>query len=85
MPKFRRASTLIRRASTLSLLFGATPKKETALRRRLARRVGKIDRLFLSSDGTRMWLTDQKVDIFFRIVYPIAYGVGLLALAAKVW
>lgn len=59
-------------------------QSSTGLRRKLAQQVGRIDRLFLSWDGRSMWLNDQRVETFFRIVYPLAYIVALLVLYARV-
>ena len=56
-----------------------------AFRARLARRVGKIDRLLLSRDGRSMWLNDQKVEIFFRAAFPLAFGLAVLVLFSEVW
>ena len=58
----------------------AASARHHANRDRLARRVGRIDRLFLSADGKGMWLNDQRLDIFFRCFFPLVYAVAVLGL-----
>ena len=43
------------------------------------------DRLLLSRDGRSMWLNDQKVEIFFRAAFPLAFGLAVLVLFSEVW
>ena len=53
-------------------------------RDRLARRVGRIDRLFLSANGKGMWLNDQRLDICSRFVFPLVYALAVLGLFGEV-
>ena len=39
----------------------------------------------LSRDGRSMWLNDQKVEIFFRVAFPLAFGLAVLVLFSEVW
>lgn len=84
LKKLQAAATAVTAVRVDVGMSSSASARHYANRDRLARRVGRIDRLFLSADGKGMWLNDQRMEIFFRCVFPLAYAVAILSLFGEV-